>query len=794
MSNLKIITTVIFSFISLSVLAQNASVSGQISDSTSLIPNASVSIKNTKIGTTSNANGYFELKDLKAGNYVLVVSSIGFTTQSKNITLVAGQTLKLDLTLKSSDNNLNAVAVHGVSKNVELKQSGFNVNGIETKLYLNNTSNISQILNQSAGVKVREQGGMGSDFNFSLNGLSGKRVRFFLDGIPMEGFGKAMSINNIPVNLAERIEVYKGVVPVELGADALGGAVNIITNQNTKQFLDASYSYGSFNTSRAALSGRYSDVKTGLVFDVNAFHNYSDNDYLMRNNPKYDAAIKVNDNDQIIERDARRFHDAYRATMGQLNVSLVDKSWADKISLGLTYSNLYKEIQTGARQDVVYGALYNKENFLMPSLSYKKDDFILKGLKANANVSYSINKSSVVDTSSYAYDWGGRGNFRPILGELSSIKTFYHYKNKNAIARANFSYDLNKNNSLNLNYGLNHFSRSAKEDLGIDKGNSFDEPNIISKNIIGLAYQNKSFRDKLTTTIFSKLYNLNASVRNALYISQELGWVSEDAKSTENNVGYGIATRYKITDRFGIKASFEHAYRLQEADELFGNGIDVSSNKNLKPESSDNFNAGFYFSKSFDKNNFSIESSYFFRKAKDFIYFFTAGKFSSYTNALGVTVNGADAEFKYSYSDLLEVTLNATYQNAVNNQRYQLGTQIPDDTYGNRIPNEPWFYANSSFGIGKNNLLGKQTRLQFNYSNQFVNWFYLNWESRGSIESKNKIPSQFIHNLGLAYSVQNGKYNISVESLNVTNTIAYDNFRLQKPGRSFYIKLRYFIK
>ncbi|RYE16642.1 MAG: hypothetical protein EOP51_25420, partial [Sphingobacteriales bacterium] len=82
-------------------------------------------------------------------------------------------------------------------------------------------------------------------------------------------------LNNIPVNLAERIEVYKGVVPVELGADALGGAVNIITDQHTRKYLDASVSYGSFNTSRAALSGRYTDAKTGLVFDFNGFNNYS---------------------------------------------------------------------------------------------------------------------------------------------------------------------------------------------------------------------------------------------------------------------------------------------------------------------------------------------------------------------------------------------------------------------------------------------------------------------------------------------------------------------------------------
>ncbi|RYF19655.1 MAG: TonB-dependent receptor, partial [Flavobacteriales bacterium] len=79
-------------------------------------------------------------------------------------------------------------------------------------------------------------------------------------------------------------------------------------------------------------------------------------------------------------------------------------------------------------------------------------------------------------------------------------------------------------------------------------------------------------------------------------------------------------------------------------------------------------------------------------------------------------------------------------------------------------------------------------------SSQFVNWFYLNWESRGSIESKNKIPTQFSHNAALSYTVAKGKYNVAVEVNNFTNELLYDNFRLQKPGRSVFMKLRYFIK
>ena len=76
-----------------------------------------------------------------------------------------------------------------------------------------------------------ESGGVGSDLSLSVDGFSGKHIKIFIDGVPQEGVGAAFSLNNIPAGYADRIEVYRGVVPVGFGADALGGVVNIVTNK-----------------------------------------------------------------------------------------------------------------------------------------------------------------------------------------------------------------------------------------------------------------------------------------------------------------------------------------------------------------------------------------------------------------------------------------------------------------------------------------------------------------------------------------------------------------------------------
>jgi outer membrane cobalamin receptor len=784
----------LFIIIALCALGSTAqTISGRVSDADGPVPSASVIIKGTKMGTATDNDGNYQIGGLKAGRYTIIVSIVGYNSVVQDVSIKDGEQLKKNFSLSRQTNQLNDVNVSAKTKAQQVRESGFAVNAIQTAKLANTTADLNQVLNHTTGVNVREQGGMGSDFNFSLNGLSGKQIRFFLDGIPMESFGSGLTLNNIPVNLAERIEVYKGVVPVELGSDALGGAVNVITDQHTTKFLDASYSYGSFNTHKGALNARYTDEKTGLVFNVSGFHNSSDNNYLMRSNPKYDASIKVIENGAYVEKDVRRFHDAYRSDMGQVEIGVRNKKWADIFSIGFLYNNVYKEIQTGASQNNVRGALYKTGNFYLPSLKYKKSDFLIKGLTASLNASYAMDRYSVFDTSSFVYGWGGIVRAEAIAGEISDVKTIYHYKNNTGIVRANLNYAIDDKQSLNLNYTYTHFSRTATEEIQAVDNNPFDKPNTLAKQVLGLAYQADMLDKKLTTTVFAKYYGLNTMVRRAVFVSTG-NYKRTDSSTAAGNYGYGAAARYKLTEHLGVKASYEHAYRLQEAEELLGDGVNVGANLELQPEHSDNINVGAYYSHVTAKSKFSVEAGYFFRNVKDLIFSYPAGKYSTYINVGEARVNGVEAEFGYLYNNLLEFTVNASYQNAVNSQRLDPTTGSANVTYGDRIPNQPWLYGNANIGIGKNDLLGKDTRIQLNWSSHYVGWFYVNWESRGSRESKNQVPSQLVHDLVVSYSMKNGKYNISAESYNITNTLAYDNFRLQKPGRSLYLKLRYFIK
>lgn len=757
------------------------------------IPGASVLVRNTSIGTTTDSDGSFAIPDLKPGNYIIEISAVGFQKVSETVSIKTGEPVKLSFSLKENQTHLREVQVYGKTETQVIKEQAFAVNAIETKQYANTTADLNQVLNRSAGVRIREQGGLGSNFNFSINGLSGKAVKYFIDGVPMEILGSSMSLNNIPVNLAERVEVYKGVVPVQLGSDAMGGAVNVITSQKQTNYLDISHSYGSFNTHRSAFTGQYVHKQTGITVKGTAFYNYSDNNYKMRGVEILEGGKRNGDQitdlsgAQFILTDTRRFHDQFQSAMGQLEVGINNKKWADVLYAGFGYTAGHQDLQTGFEQTIVYGKVNRESKALSGTLRYKKNNLFVQGLDLSLFASLSKDSFVTADTLLRQYYWDGSWTAKGAT-EMGSIKTLSHIIRPRKFVRANLSYTFNENHSFNINYIIDNLKNEIFNALQVQND---DMPGIMNKQILGAAYQQEFFSKKLVNTFFAKYYGL--ALERKKYVDQDYRVFS----TKFNNYGYGIASRYKLLPDLGIKISLEHAYRLQEVEEVFGDGLNVQANPDLKPESSDNVNLGAYYGIRFNKHKFFIEGSGFYRNAVDFIYPVPdqRSKALKNENKSSVRVTGFEAEFRYDYADLLAFNVNTTYQSAVNMTKF--GNTVSttyEATYKNKIPNQPWMFGNANLSIGKNNVFGKDTRLQFSWYTQYVHWFYLTWEAFGNVNGKSTIPDQLIHNASLSYSFKNGRYNVSGECRNLTDDLAFDNFRLQKPGRSFSMKLRYFLK
>ncbi len=137
---------------------------------------------------------------------------------------------------------------------------------------------------------------------------------------------------------------------------------------------------------------------------------------------------------------------------------------------------------------------------------------------------------------------------------------------------------------------------------------------------------------------------------------------------------------------------------------------------------------------------------------------------------------------------------NFTYQDLKNKVKTIAGTERTSQFYNVRMPNIPYMYANSDISVFFQDVFGKGNVLMATHNMHYVAAFTLNWETLGEEGTRSKLPTQISHDAGVTYSMRQGRYNVSFEARNITDRWLYDNFGLQKPGRNFSVKFRYFIK
>lgn len=786
MKRLTFIFFVLFIIVSLTegVAQVLVSLSGKVTSSDgNPVPQATLAVEGTSYGTYSDNNGNYTIY-LPEGKYIVVASFIGLKNQNKNIEL-KGKMI-VDFVLEEETVGLKDVEVYAKSKSQKLRESSFAVNALDVKPIVNSLNNLNELVNRASGIKVRQEGGVGSDFDLSINGMSGNSVRYFIDGVPLETKGSEVSLANLPVNIIDHIEMYKGVVPPYLGADALGGAINIVTKKEKKNYLDVSYGIGSFHTHKVDMNAQIVFPKSGLIVRPTVGVNYSKNDYMMKGVEVWDESVR-----KYVPSDRKRFHDDYFSLLTQVEVGVTGKTWADDFFVTASYSKVNKELQTGSVQTKVYGMAERQGDAYNISAQYRKKNFILKGLQMHSILSHTWDHSLTVDTAYRVYDWNGdyiESSRNEITGREKSLR---HYKRPTTMFRSNWDYRINQHHSINLNYLVNRTGNDRYDDVD----DSFVPSNdIVCKHIIGISYHQQFLQNRIENTFFVKDYINHLNIRQT-----DLYWQTGSdevmGSNTNNYWGYGVGTRMKFFEPVVLKASFEHSVRLPLARELLGNGSTIYANTALNPEKSDNVNLGAFGTwHPAAGHSLYYEVNGFIRFVDDYIQAVVAEKegLMQYENVPAVHIKGVEGEVRYSWKRNLQCMANVSWQDARDQRKYKDDGKL-SATYLNRVPNRPWLFGAAEANYTFYDVLLKNSTLRLGTSYQWVHWYFLTWEAYGAIESKARIPAQHVINADITYSLENGKYNISVSCDNIFDKLVYDHYKLQKPGRSFFLKFRMFL-
>ncbi len=742
----------------------------------------------------SDDHGDFSFNGLEPGDYQLSATMLGYSPSTRSVTVVSGRNEPVRLQLHESDGQLEEVVITGESESTIIEKRGFSVSAIETQKIKAQSLELNNVLGRSAGIRVRKSGGTGSDFSYSLDGMSGNAIRFFIDGIPMDYFGSSYSINNMPIALIDRVDVYKGVVPVELGSDALGGAINLVTNQDISNYASASYSFGSFNTHQAALHGQWR-FGSGLTTRMSTFYTYSDNNYKVWGKGVHyaDASTGYKAVEFTEENPAERFNDDFQTASVKFDVGFTNKKWADQLFVSLLASDQKRGVQTGQTMAYVYGEMRNNETVLMPSLSYQKKDLGVDGLDVTAFAAYSITEGTLVDTTTARYDWRGiRIGTNISGGEMGrNGKSQYTQTDQSQIYRFNGTYRLPSDFQLGLNYLYTSTRRTGEDPFSPVYRIPYLEPQNVGSHFTGLSLETVKFGDRLHANVFLKHYAYNSSINDVVYTTE---YEVINYQNKVSNWGGGLAVSYQVFPTLLLKTSVEQATRMPNPTEALGDGVTIVNNPLIKPEQSFNTNIGAVLGRYGLGSNHGVKVALntFYRDVKDQLLFtIISGQGEGlYQNINKVSGTGAEIDVIYDYDQKLKVNLNGTYLDLRNNLKIDENGRN-NILFGDRLRNTPYFMANAGLEYSMGDVFQKGSNL-FTYLNSaYVHRFFLGWPSLGNQDNKNFIPSQLVFDAGIGYTFPSQKLILALDVSNIFNEQVFDNYLLQKPGIAFFFKINY---
>ncbi|WPR76728.1 TonB-dependent receptor [Algoriphagus sp. NG3] len=759
---------------------------------------ATVFIKSLNKGVLSDEKGRYELASIPFGNHQIAVSSIEIQKHDFNITI---DKPSIDVSTKlqrATENELAEVLVKGESHKSEIEKSGFAVNIVDTKEASLRNIQTNELLNTTVGVKIRQNGGLGSEVNYSLNGLSGNAVRIFIDGIPISAYGNSFNLNSIPPAMIKEIEVYKGVVPGHLADDALGGAINIVLQNSTQSNLNASVSYGSFNTLQASVNGLHRFKESGFTVKGSVFYNYSDNDYKVSGR----SVVVTGLGGVQTPITARRFNDAYRSSGGMFQVGYTDVKWADQFLIGFTGSSDYKEIQHGAFMTIMpYKDRFMESDARLMNLVYQKKNLFTNGLDVTINGLYGKRNRMVSDTQAWAYSWNGekaidfRGNeyMYSWKSQQEGGPTLARINRNVSSIRTGVSYAINKNHRIMLNHVYSGIDRVDTDQLRSVLENTFRGTRDLQKNIVSLTYELSALDEKLRANVFGKYYQ-QETINIDPEINRETNEIVDDiTRANKVDEGYGFTVSYAVLPNITLLTSAEKAVRLPNESEVFGNdGDNVVANPSIRPELSNNFNLGFRLgSFNIDGHDFTFSSNLFTRNIRDRIGLPIETSLNIneetilYENQGNGTSKGFDAQLDYTYNDNFGFNFNVS--------RFDL--KIVNRGVEIDVPNTPFFIMNGSLRYSFKDLIQKRSRLNLFYTMYFTDEFsYLVPQGSNTVGDEFfKVPTQLAQDLGLSYVFPGNKLVMSFDIKNIFDEAVFDNLSVQKPGRAFYLKFNYII-
>ncbi len=561
----------------------SGSLNGKVTDNKTNepLPGVSIYFPDLKIGTQTNSDGTYSIKDLPATNLLVQVSFVGYQAVNRQVDL--SSTKNMDFKLKESVTEINEVVVTGQPGVVEQKRIPAPIKVVpRSELLQNASTNIIDAIAREPGVsEITTGAGISKPV---IRGLGYNRVVVVNNGVRQEGqqWGDEHGIE-IDEYDVDHVEILKGPASLAYGSDAMAGVINMISaptlpNGSIKGNIISNYQT---NNGLIGYSANIAGNKSGFVWDARfsqkLAHAY-ENKY---DGPVYNSGFREN---------------AASALLG------INRSWGFS---HLTLSMYYLEpgMVEGERD----------------SLTGK---FVKEVTLANGETSTELATSSDFNSyhpeapfqkiNHYKAVWNnniyfGKGNLQTIIGfQQNRRKEFEDPDNYGLYFQLNtlnydFKYTLSDINGWKFTTGVNGMRQQSK-----NKGTEFLVPayKLFDFGVYGIVNKNLG-RFDLSGGL---RYDVRSENADALYLNgDEEKTVASDPDAeqrfsafdkTFDGVSGSIGSTYQISDQVYTKLNVSRGFRAPNIAELGSNGEHEGTfryeigNTSLKPETSMQFDWG----------------------------------------------------------------------------------------------------------------------------------------------------------------------------------------------------------
>lgn len=667
------------------------------------------------------------------------------------------------------------VTVESKSDGQRLRESARAVTVIETRRDRERTADLGEVLSRAQGIHVRRSGGLGSAIRLSLNGLYDEQIRLFLDGVPLAFAGWGSGLADVPIELVQRIDVHRGVVPIALGADALGGAIDLVTDPSWVDRAAASVQVGSFGTTRATAFARARDPDTGLALGLSLFATRAANDY--------PVDVKISDDTgQLRSARVRRFHDGYMAAGGSAELGVVERGALRRALLRLYTTRDHKELQHNLAMTVPYGEASYGES----AAGATADVVVETGAwQARLLAGAAHRRIGFRDTAMWVYDWfGNRVRPRSQPGEVGTSPTDRLVTEDALFARITAERALGDHQRLRATIAPTGALRGGRDFLDPNPGgrDPLSARRDLFELVTGVEHESRTAGARIENFAFVKHYAMWTSAEDV-----QPGFVFVPATQRTQRIGLGDGLRWRVGDGLALKASYEWATRLPSVDELFGNGVLIDPDLDLVPETSHNANLSARIDRGGRLGAWSSDVDVFLRDTDHLIVLLPADQRFSYQNVQQVRVIGVEGSAGWvAPGGWASIDASATVEDMRN-----VSSEGRFAAYhGDRVPNRPWLFGSLGATLRTRDLLRSGDELSVFASSRYVHDFLRGWASLGREESKQVISSQLVHGAGVTYALRGAQaLTTTVEIQNLTDARAFDSYGASRPGRGVFVKL-----